>query len=63
MKKYYAISAVLSLVALAMLPIHYHLIQSSGNAETLNMVFGVPIGVLTAVNLNLIFNKINRKKK
>ena len=63
MKKYYLLSAALSLFAIALLPVHHYLVQSIGNVKTLDMAFGLPIGLATAVNLDVIFNKINGKKK
>jgi hypothetical protein len=63
MKKYYTISAALSLFAIVLLPVHHYLVQSVGNVNTLDMAFGLPIGLATAVNLNVIINKINGKKK
>ena len=63
MKKYYLLSAALSLFAIALLPIHHYLVQTIGNVNMLDMVFGLPIGLATAVNLDVIINKINGKKK
>jgi hypothetical protein len=63
MKKYYVLSAALSLFAIALLPLHHYLVQSIGNVNTLDMAFGLPIGMATAVNLDVIINKINGKKK
>ncbi|MDR3574132.1 MAG: hypothetical protein P4L50_09730 [Anaerolineaceae bacterium] len=63
MKKYYLLSAALSLFAIALLPIHHFFVQTTGNANTLDMAFGLPIGLATAVNLDVIINKINGKKK
>lgn len=63
MKKYYILSALLSIFAMALLPIHHYLVQSVGNANTLDMAFGLPIGLATAINLDIIINTINGKKK
>ena len=63
MKKYYLLSAALSLFAIILLPIHHYLVQTVGNVNMLDMTFGLSIGLATAVNLDVIINKINGKKK
>jgi len=63
MKKYYILSAALSIFAIVLLPVHHFLVQATGNVKTLDMAFGLPIGLATAVNLDVIINKINGKKK
>jgi hypothetical protein len=63
MKKYYLLSAALSVFAIALLPLHHYLVQSVGNVNIMDMAFGLPIGLATAVNLDVIINKINGKKK
>jgi len=63
MKKYYILSAALSLFAIALLPVHSYFVHSIGNVNIMDMAFGLPIGLATAVNLNVIINKINGKKK
>ncbi len=63
MKKYYLLSAGLSVFSIALLPLHHFLVQSVGNVNIMDMAFGLPIGLATAVNLDVIINKINGKKK
>jgi len=61
MEKYPLISVGLSVLVVVLLPLHQYLISSLGNQDWLNMAFGLPIGVVTACNINIVVNKIRRK--
>jgi len=61
MEKYPLISVGLSVLVVVLLPLHQYLISSLGHPDWLNMAFGLPIGVATACNINIVVNKIRRK--
>jgi hypothetical protein len=62
MEKYSAISVFLSIFVITLLPLHHYLLSSLGNADWLNMVFGLPIGLATACNIEIVVHKIRPKK-
>lgn len=55
-------SAALSVLVMALLPVHQHLVAQFGNADWLNMAFGLPIGLATALNIDIIVHKIRPLK-
>lgn len=61
MAKYTLLSAALSILMIALLPLHNHFTALLGNQDWLNMAFGLPIGLALAVNIDLVRNKIRRK--
>lgn len=61
MAKYTLLSAALSILMVALLPLHNHLSALFGNQDWLNMAFGLPIGLMLAVNIDLVRHKIRRK--
>lgn len=61
MNKYFLISAALSFLVIALLPLHHEVIQLLGNEDWVNMLFGLPIGLAIAFNIEIITHKINRK--
>ena len=61
MEKYELASTALSLVMIGLLPVHQLLVGQFGNQEWLNMMIGLPIGVATVVNFDIVFSKIRRK--
>lgn len=63
MGKYALISAALSLFVILLLPLHNHLVSLFGNVEWLDMAIGLPIGLATALNLDIIIRKIRPPKK
>ena len=62
MGKYDLISTALSLVMIALLQVHQILVAQFGNQEWLNMVIGLPIGVATVINIDIVINKIRPPK-
>lgn len=62
MGKYDLISTALSLVMIALLQVHQILVAQFGNQEWLNMVIGLPIGVATVINIDIVINKIRTPK-
>lgn len=60
MRKYALISAALSLGVILLLLLHSLLVQTLSDPELANMVIGLPIGLATAVNIEIIMNKIRR---
>jgi hypothetical protein len=62
MGKYALISAALSIFVISLLPLHHYLITWLGNQDWMNMAFGLPIGLATAYNIEIVVHKINRKK-
>jgi hypothetical protein len=63
MQKYHVLSAGLSLLVITLLPVHHYLtLQLAGKTDWLNMAFGLPIGLATALNFDIVIRKINRKK-
>lgn len=62
MEKYELISTALSCMMIGLLPLHQLLIAEVGNQEWVNMLIGLPIGVATVVNLDIVFHKIRSKK-
>lgn len=62
MGKYDLISTALSLVMIALLQVHQILVAQFGNQEWLNMVIGLPIGVATIINIDIVINKIRPPK-
>ncbi len=62
MEKYPAISVILSIFVISLLPLHHYLLTSLGNPDWLNMVFGLPMGLATACNIEIVVHKIRRKK-
>lgn len=61
MEKYALVSAALSVLVVVLLPLHQILVTSLGNPGWLNMVFGLPIGLATACNIEIVLHKIRRK--
>lgn len=61
MNKYLILSAVLSFLVIGLLPLHHYFIQLLGNEDWLNMLFGLPIGLAIAVNIEIVTHKIKRK--
>ncbi len=62
MGKYSFISAALSILVMGLLPLHHYVISMLGNQNWINMVFGLPIGLATAFNIEIVVHKIRRKK-
>jgi hypothetical protein len=62
MEKYYLISIALSVLVVTLLPLHQLFVIQLGNQGWLNMVFGLPIGLATACNIEIVIHKIRRKK-
>ena len=60
MRKYSLISAALSLGVILLLLLHSMLVQTVSDPELANMIIGLPIGLATAVNIEIIMNKIRR---
>ncbi len=58
MSKHMLISAGLSLLVIILLPLHAHLVSALGDQEWLNMAIGLPIGVATAFNVDILIHKI-----
>lgn len=63
MSKYALISLALSVLIVVLLPLHQYLLASVGNTDWLNMAFGLPIGLATALNIDIVTNKIRPKKE
>ena len=61
MEKYGLISLTLSVLIVVLLPVHQHFVAQLGNQDWLNMMFGLPIGLATACNIDIIVHKIRRK--
>lgn len=62
MSKYALISLALSVLIVVLLPLHQYLATSVGNQDWLNMAFGLPIGLATAFNIDIVTNKVRTKK-
>ncbi len=62
MGKYSFISAALSILVMGLLPLHHYVISTLGNQNWINMIFGLPIGLATAFNIEIVMHKIRRKK-
>jgi hypothetical protein len=62
MEKYELISTALSCMMIALLPLHQLLIAEVGNQQWVNMLIGLPIGIATVVNIDIVFNKIRSGK-
>jgi hypothetical protein len=62
MDKNALISAALSVVVVILLALHQQLVTLMGHQDWLNMLFGAPVGVATAVNIDLVVHKIRRGK-
>lgn len=63
MGKYAVISAALSLLVILLLPLHSHLVSLFGNVDWLDMAIGLPIGLATAFNIDIIIRKIRPPRK
>lgn len=63
MSKYHWISAGLSLLAIVLLPIHATLVANTGGAGWLDFAFGLPIGLIVALNIDIIANKIAKANR
>jgi hypothetical protein len=62
MEKQELVSTALSLVMIGLLPVHQILVAHFGNQEWLNMVIGLPIGVATVLNIEIVFNRFRSGK-
>lgn len=62
MEKYGLVSLALSVLIVVLLPVHQHFVTLLGNQDWLNMVFGLPIGLATACNIDIVVNKVRRRK-
>lgn len=62
MDKYELVSTGLSLLMIGLLPVHQLLVAQFGNQDWLNMLIGLPIGVATVLNIEIVFTK-NRSRK
>ncbi|MEA4910408.1 MAG: hypothetical protein GYA17_02915 [Chloroflexi bacterium] len=62
MGKYGRISVVLSLAVIVLLGVHYFLSNQLGNPDWLDMVVGLPIGMATAFNIDIVISKVRHKK-
>ena len=62
MEKYPLMSMALSVIVVVLLPLHQNLTVLFGQHDWLNMLFGLPIGLATAVNIEIVRKKIRRKK-
>jgi len=62
MGKYALISTALSLVMIGLLPVHQILVAQFGNQDWLNMVIGLPIGMATVINIDIVITKIRPPK-
>lgn len=62
MEKYSVISAALSVFIVVLLPLHQIVTSALGRPDWLNMVFGLPIGLATAVNIEIVVHKIRPRK-
>jgi hypothetical protein len=63
MEKYALFSAALSVFVIVLLPLHSHVVSLMGQQDWINMVFGLPIGLATAFNVEIIVHKIRPPKK
>lgn len=62
MGKYELASVALSLVMIVLLPVHQILVQQFGSQDWLDMVIGLPIGMATVFNIDIIIHKIRPPK-
>ena len=62
MEKYGLISLALSVLIVVLLPVHQHFVAQIGNQDWLNMIFGLPIGLATACNIEIVVHKIRPRK-
>jgi hypothetical protein len=62
MEKQELVSTALSLVMIGLLPVHQILVAHFGNQEWLNMVIGLPIGVATVLNIEIVFYRFRSGK-
>ena len=63
MEKQHLISVALSALIVFLLPLHQFLVVEFGNQEWLNMAIGLPIGLATAFNINIVIQKIRTPRK
>lgn len=61
MEKYGLLSVTLSVLIVILLPLHQYFGTSLGHPDWLNMVFGLPIGLAVACNIEIVAHKIGRK--
>ncbi len=62
MEKYSLISAALSVLIVILLPLHHIVTAALGSPDWLNMAFGLPIGLATAFNIEIVVHKIRPRK-
>jgi steroid 5-alpha reductase family enzyme len=62
MRKHFWISALLSILVIVLLPVHAQAVTAFGNHGWVDIAFGLPIGLITAFNINLIATKIAVRK-
>ena len=62
MEKHALISAALSVSVVVLLSLHQGLINLVGNQDWLNMVIGLPVGLATACNIDIVLHKIRPRK-
>ena len=58
MGKYALISTALSVLTVVLLSLHQNLILMLGNQDWLNMIIGLPVGLVMALNIDIVVNKI-----
>jgi hypothetical protein len=62
MEKYGLSSVALSVLVVVLLPLHQQVVSLVGNQDWLNLAFGLPIGLATALNIEIIVHKIRPRK-
>jgi hypothetical protein len=62
MDKHALISTALSVMVVILLSLHQRLVILWGHQDLLNLVIGLPVGIATALNIDLVWHKIRRKK-
>ena len=62
MRKYAWLSVGLSLLMVALLGVYGQFISLYGQKDLMNMAFGLPIGLILAVNINIVIAKLRLPK-